>query len=512
MALDDVLLECRANSLVPNTVHFLQFDPPAVLVGYHQVVEHEVRLEFCEERGIDVNRRITGGGAIFFDKSSLGWEIVASKFDLDFHQSIEELYRSLCKGAILGLEKLGIEAAFRPKNDIEIDGKKISGTGGTEKDDAFLFQGTLLIDFDVETMLRALRIPTIKLKDKEVKTLKERVTCVSWQLGHKCSVGRVKEALKEGFQEALGTEFSDSELTVHEEGFLKDRVNKFQSAKWVFLQRRPLNEAVEVHAINKTSGGLIRASLAIDERTQIIKSAIITGDFFAYPSRAILDLEASLKNVPSDESEVRNVVHHFFEVSGAKIPGVTPEEFTKVIIEATRKMSYRFFGVSTPEANHIYPILKDTEETLSNGCNILLLPYCAKLLKCEYRKKDGCIKCGKCSVGTAYTMAEEAGFIPITIQNFEHLIETLRELRQNNHGGYIGCCCEAFLCKHQQDLEDAGVPGIIVDIDNETCYDLGKEEEALQGNFERQTELKINLLRKLMDIAGNRQQAGRPAK
>ena len=59
MALDYVLLEYRARDLIPDTIRFLQFDPPAVLVGYHQVVEHEVRIEFCERYGIDVNRRFT---------------------------------------------------------------------------------------------------------------------------------------------------------------------------------------------------------------------------------------------------------------------------------------------------------------------------------------------------------------------------------------------------------------------------------------------------------------------
>ncbi|MHA1581019.1 MAG: lipoate--protein ligase family protein [Candidatus Baldrarchaeia archaeon] len=66
MALDDVILECKARNLIPNTVRLLRFRPPAVLVGYHQNVEQEVRLDYVKEKGIDVNRRITGGGANIF--------------------------------------------------------------------------------------------------------------------------------------------------------------------------------------------------------------------------------------------------------------------------------------------------------------------------------------------------------------------------------------------------------------------------------------------------------------
>jgi lipoate-protein ligase A len=68
------------------------------------------------------------------------------------------LFQTLCLPVITALAMLGLKADFRPRNDIEINGKKISGTGGTESDDAFLFQGTMLVDFDVNTMLKALRI------------------------------------------------------------------------------------------------------------------------------------------------------------------------------------------------------------------------------------------------------------------------------------------------------------------------------------------------------------------
>ena len=59
-----------------------------------------------------------------------------------------------------GLQRLGLRAYFRTRNDVEVSGRKISGTCGTELSGAILFQGTLLVDFDVDEMLRALRIPT----------------------------------------------------------------------------------------------------------------------------------------------------------------------------------------------------------------------------------------------------------------------------------------------------------------------------------------------------------------
>ena len=61
MALDETLLELKAGEKIPPTLRFLQFSNPTVLVGHHQSVEEEVRLDYCQTQGIEINRRLTGG-------------------------------------------------------------------------------------------------------------------------------------------------------------------------------------------------------------------------------------------------------------------------------------------------------------------------------------------------------------------------------------------------------------------------------------------------------------------
>jgi len=151
-------------------------------------------------------------------------------------------------------------------------------------------------------------------------------------------------------------------------------------------------------------------------------------------------------------------------------------------------------------------VLDGAKEVLSGGCDTLLLPYCAKPLWCDYRKKDGCAKCGGCSIGEAYEIAERAGLSVVTVQNFEHLKETLENLRKKGSKGFIGCCCEGFYYKHQDDFNQYRIPGILIDIDNKTCYDLGKDGEAYQGNFESQTRLRINPLQKLVNYIQKKNQ------
>ncbi len=207
MALDDVLLAARAQNASPDTLRFLQFSPHCALVGYHQDVQQELRLPYCREHGIAVNRRLTGGGALYWDENQLGWEIVASRAALG-HADPGRLPELICRGVILGLGKLGVRAVFRPRNDIEVDGRKVSGTGGTSLGRSILYQGSLLVDFDVNTMLRALRIPMEKLKDKEIDSVRERVTSLSNILGAAPPLAEIKCALAAGFSEALGITFA----------------------------------------------------------------------------------------------------------------------------------------------------------------------------------------------------------------------------------------------------------------------------------------------------------------
>jgi lipoate-protein ligase A len=500
MALDDVLLECRANDVSPNTVRFLRFDPQAVLVGFHQSVGYQVREEFCQDNGIEINRRITGGGTIYFNKESLGWEVIASKKELAKNNPMfnsRGIFEKMCEGVIEGLHNLGVKAEFKSRNDIEVDGRKISGTGGTERDDAFLFQGTLLIDFDADTMLHSLKVPLEKLKDKEIDSVKERVTCVKWVLGYTPDMDTIKTALKKGFEKAFGIKLVEHDLTREERGLLIEKLPRYQSQEWIYGERTPLEDVAEVHALRKTKGGLVRTSLTLDLPTGMIKNALITGDFFIFPSRAILELENLLRGTRCEDKEIEKTVHEFFE-TGVQVPDITPEDFIDLIIEAANKTKYTEYGVTIQEANSIYTINNDADTIFDNQIDVLLLPYCSKLVSCELRFTDGCTACGQCTVGVGYKMAQEHGLTPIIIQNFEHLMETIRTMEGNGSTGYLGCCCEGFYSKHREDFESVNLPGVLINIDDQTCYDLGKENEAYAGKFENQTNLRLELLEKMI--------------
>ena len=499
MALDETLLELKAGEKISPTLRFLQFSNPTVLVGHHQSVEEEVRLDYCQTQGIEINRRLTGGGALYWGIKELGWEIYISKEDPRIPSRIEDLYRRMGEAASLGLRHLGIRAYFRPRNDIEIQGRKISGTGGTELSRAILFQGTLLVDFDVDEMLRALRIPTEKLQGKEIESVKERVTCLKRELGRTPPMQTIKGALAKGFQEAFGVRFEDHPLTEEEENELKRKLSYFSSPDYIFKIRNALPRRKTLSAILKAPGGLIRVSVALDSKAQIINQILITGDFFAYPKRAIFDLESLLKNAKASPSNIEGIIRSFFSDKKPRIPGVTPDHFIRAFDEAIQKMHLLPKGFDEEETHHLFPVLKPFKEVKKPEA--LLLPYCAKELECAYRNLQGCEECGQCSVGEAVQMARSFGMDPITIQNYEELESTLSSLKHSGVRGFIGSCCEPFYGKHRPDFERIGLPGILIDVERSTCYDLGQEKEAFKGRFENQTHLNLLLLKKVLEYA-----------
>ncbi|WP_176215648.1 lipoate--protein ligase [Sporomusa malonica] len=336
MALDKVIMTAHSQGLIPNTLRFLQFKP-CVLVGVHQNTSLEVNVPYCQQKGIDINRRITGGGSLYWGRLELGWEMYAGKNTPGIPRKVESMYRLLCDAMAVGLKTIGIDAAYRPVNDIEVNGRKISGTGGTELADSFVFQCSLLVDFNIDEMLRVLRFPLEKLGDKAVNSMRERVTSIKEQLGYVPEDRLLKQAVLTGLQKTLGYDFSPSELTSDELTMLADYLPHFESEDWIYGKADHVINTVDCIANYKAPGGLIRIQMRLDEGVRVIKYLIISGDFFAYPARVINDLETALKNTPIDRNRITDTIKSFFQNNQAEIPGVTPEDFVEAVLLAIER-------------------------------------------------------------------------------------------------------------------------------------------------------------------------------
>ncbi|WP_428561248.1 MAG: lipoyl protein ligase domain-containing protein [Solidesulfovibrio sp. DCME] len=502
MALDEVLLELKGEGAdVPNTLRFLQFSPRAVLVGFHQSVAEEVRVSYCRANGIDINRRITGGGGLLFDESQIGWEIICDKAFFDLVVPTDRLFRELCRPVVAALRAMGIDARFRPRNDIEVAGRKLSGTGGTDHEGAFLFQGTLLTDFDVETMLKSLRIPVEKLKAKEVDSVKKRVTCLAWELGRAPEPAAVKAALARAFARHLGVRLEPAGLTPEEKRLLAERLPYFRSKEWIDLVNPKYEKTEVVQAAYKSPNGLARCTLAVNLPRKVLKNVFITGDFLSFPSRALFDLEAALRGLPLNADILCGVIRGFFDDGRIAIPGMEAEDLCKPIRQALEKAAIARHGIPLEYCNQISLTNGSFDEVIAHKPSALLLPYCSKLKDCDLRFSKDCRACGQCTVGQAWAMGQERNMRNVCVTSFEDLLNELAALRRDGAKAFIGCCCQPFFTKHVDDFAKAGLPGILVNIDDTTCYDLSQEDEAHQGSFASQTHLNLGLLAAVLDAA-----------
>jgi len=341
VAFDQALIEAHNAGRVPETVRFLRFRPSA-LVGLHQILGHEVRLDYCAREGIEVGRRITGGGGLYLDEGQIGWELVLERGALG--GDLASAAARICAAAAAGLRRLGVAAQFRPRNDIEVHGRKISGTGGIVDGRTLFFQGTLLVDFDAGRMIEALKVPVEKLARRELDDARRRVVTLREALGRVPPLEEIARALLEGFREHLGLEPRWGKATAFEEELAR-RLHEEQlgTEAFVHLVDAPAEEAGLVSATLVRRGGALRADIRLEGPGDgRIREALITGDFFMSPARALLDLEAALRGAAVGDAGA--AVAAFFAGREVELPGLSPLDFREVVEQALSQVSVRAAG------------------------------------------------------------------------------------------------------------------------------------------------------------------------
>ena len=230
MALDEAIMEgVRAGTSQP-TIRFYGWDPSAVSIGIFQGIHNEVNLDITKKLGVDVVRRLTGGGAVYHDKhGEVTYSIIAPLEH--FPGNIIASYEMICADIIFALDLIGIKARFVPVNDLLVDEQKISGNAQTRRDGILLQHGTILYQVDVETMFSLLNVSEQKISDKLIKSVKKRVTGVVDLCN--ASMEELQKALEAGFVRNREIEYGDysSEEIARAKVLAKER---FLNKDWLF--------------------------------------------------------------------------------------------------------------------------------------------------------------------------------------------------------------------------------------------------------------------------------------
>ncbi len=304
---------------------------PYVCIGYHQDVEQEVDLSYCRRQGIPVFRREVGGGAVYLDGQQLFYQLVLRRDRPLALGDKASLYRRLLAPVVQTYRDLGVDARYKPVNDIiTAEGRKISGNGAAEIADHLVLVGNLIADFDYETMVRVLRLPDEKFRDKVFASLRENLTTLKRELGRIPPWETMTATLIRNFETLLGP-LTPTPLPPAVREKAAELAAFYTTTDWLHkARRRPhkgrrvkIAEGVEVvRRVHKAPGGLIRATVEV--RQGRIESAEISGDFFFYPAEKLAALEDHLAGVALEDAE--EAIAAFYRAHAVESPGMTPRD------------------------------------------------------------------------------------------------------------------------------------------------------------------------------------------
>jgi lipoate-protein ligase A len=311
---------------------------PYICIGYHQELEKEVDVDYCRANGLPITRRQVGGGAVYLDENQLFWHIIVPRTQAPYR--IEDVYTRYLAGPVNALQAMGIPAVHRPVNDIQVEGRKIGGTGAATIGDAIVVVGSLIFDFDYETMVRVLKVPSEKFRDKVYHSMREYLTTIRRELGSNAPTWEQgKQMLIEAIAGSLQQDAHLSKLSEREQTEMSTWRETLTSDEWLYqaggLRHRGVKiaEGVHVHeAAHKAPGGLIRATVVANQR--ILDDLALSGDFFIFPDSSIPGLETALTGSPLVEQELHDCSAGFWEDNQIQAPGLAPADVAKVVMLA----------------------------------------------------------------------------------------------------------------------------------------------------------------------------------
>lgn len=184
---------------------------PTVIFGRNQVLENEVNLEYCRANGVNIVQRKSGGGCVYSDKGNIMISYVSER------GVVSEVFEKYLSELTECLRGLGLKAEKSGRNDILVDGRKVSGNAFHQHPDRSIVHGTLLYDTDMDALEIAIRPPVEKLERHGVASVRQRVVNIAEiaaQLAYDAQNVEIHPALKsvEALEKYIVEYFTEGEI------------------------------------------------------------------------------------------------------------------------------------------------------------------------------------------------------------------------------------------------------------------------------------------------------------
>ena len=310
---------------------------PYVCVGMHQNVEAEVDLAYCAAAGLPVLRRNVGGGAVYLDGNQLFFQFVVPVDRAP--RRLEAMYSFFVAPVLDAYQSLGIQARLRPINDIHVNDRKIGGTGAARIEEATVFVGSFLLDFDTQTMARCLKVSSEKFRDKLKVTLDDYLTTVRRELGHVPPREDLIARFLRATAERLMLRPRPDSLRPDELAQIHRWERRLGDPEWLHKpERQRFASAVKItggvflgESARKAPGGLVRARVLV--RDGIVIDAQLSGDFYCLPHDGLPALELALRQLdlrhaPAAEIDAR------LRALNLDLPGISAADIASTLLDA----------------------------------------------------------------------------------------------------------------------------------------------------------------------------------
>lgn len=332
----------RAGKEGRNTVMIFGVPRPCVQMGEFQDIDEEVNIPECQRWGVDIARRVGGGGCIFYDDHT---RIAVALLDRGFFENLDDAAKVWQGEVITGtLQSLGArEAWYRHIGDVQIGQTKVSGLGTAIIQDtlylgSFMNIGTPRVDL----ALKALKIPPEKFADKPVAQLDDYVSSVEKVTGRMPSMEEFREAVRENVERSMKVELVPGEITSEEKKVFEKLRPFYTSPEWVYKRSSGQKFAGLLPGYKKgkfrhKARKLIIAHVAVDQQKKI-ERAMLCGDFFIQPGEALEEIERNLRGVEArDEEKIFRIVKDTLEQKRAQTPMLDPKDFAFPLSQAARE-------------------------------------------------------------------------------------------------------------------------------------------------------------------------------
>lgn len=282
---------------VDDDFFFLWRNEPSVIIGKNQNAVEEVNQKYIDENGVKVARRVSGGGAVYHDLGNLNFTFV---INVDDPGKVD--YKKYVQPIIDALASMGITAEASGRNDILIDGLKISGNAQRVTNGKLMHHGTLLFDVNLEHMVQALNVAPDKFVSKGVKSVRSRVTNIKEHLPEDIDIFDFWDAL----QYYLSDSGTDSEIVLTDDDIAAielEAMNRFSTYDWIYGASPEFDMSNE----KRFAGGKVEVKLKAENGH--IDDIRFFGDYLGVMD--VVDIEKRLINVRFTRKDVERILDMF---------------------------------------------------------------------------------------------------------------------------------------------------------------------------------------------------------